>query len=258
VIDLEVNNYKRDGMPVSSHTPFARENKKRIEILKGLSGMQGGASSPGGIVNYVLKRPMMDNAKGHRQFLSGLFDWRLSKNTLLEAEFEYHKTSQPSVPGVSLLDTNNTGVGQTIPAVPSPRLNLNSQPWSLPFENRSLNTSIGIKQALDGQWLGGNWLWGAKLSQQTIRTHDRLAFPDGCGATYPGFCANGDFDVYDFRRLYIARASAPMARGPSTTRSPSPHRSRPLGSSHKPAALCTFLLVEALRPMRFPIGQPSS
>jgi iron complex outermembrane recepter protein len=242
----EVNNYKRDGMPVSSHTPFARENKERIEILKGLSGMQSGASSPGGIVNYVLKRPtatpqrevffglsergtallhgdfggrfgegqqfgyrvnaaleekrpLVDNAKGNRQFLSGFFDWRLNPNTLVEAEFEYHKTSQPSVPGFSLLDTLNTGVGQTIPAVPSPRLNLNSQPWSLPFENRSLNTSFGLKQALDSKWLGGTWLWGAKLAKQTIRTNDRIAFPDGCGATYPGYCANGDFDVYDFR-----------------------------------------------------------
>jgi iron complex outermembrane recepter protein len=251
----EVNNYKRDGMPVSSHTPFARENKERIEILKGLSGMQTGASSPGGIVNYVLKRPtamplremfmglsergtallhgdfggrfgdgqqfgyrvnaaleekrpMVDNAKGHRQFLSGFFDWRLSKDTLVEAEFEYHKTSQPSVPGYSLLDTLNTGIGQTLPAVPSPRLNLNSQAWSQPFENRSFNTSIGMKQALDGKWLGGNWMWGAKLSQQRIRTNDRIAFPDGCGATYPGYCANGDFDVYDFRSEEERRKSS--------------------------------------------------
>jgi iron complex outermembrane recepter protein len=251
----EVNNYKRDGMPVSSHTPFARENKERIEVLKGLSGMQSGASAPGGLVNYVLKRPtatplrevfiglsergttvlhgdfggrfgstqqfgyrinaaledkrpMVDNARGDRQFLSGFFDWRLSKDTLLEAEFEYAKSSQPSTPGYSLLDSNGVGFGQTLPALPSSRLNLNAQSWSLPFQSRDVNASLGLKQALDQRWFGGNWLWGAKISQQIIHTNDRIAFPDGCGATYPGYCANGDFDVYDFRSENERRKSS--------------------------------------------------
>lgn len=246
----ESTNYRRDGMPVSSHEPVALENKERIEILKGLSGMQAGVSSPGGLINYTLKRPtaaplrevflgvsergttllhgdfggrlgegqqfgyrinaaleekrpMVDNARGNRQFLSGFFDWRLNKNTLVEAEFEFNKSSQPSVPGYSLLDTGGVGYGTTLPAVPNPRLNLNAQSWSLPFESRSLTGSLGIKQALDSKWLGGNWSWGARLSQQNIRTNDRIAFPDGCSSAptyvYPGFCGNGDFDVYDFR-----------------------------------------------------------
>src|SRR5690606_10673461 len=33
------------------------ENKERIEILKGLSGLQAGVATPGGIINYVTKRP---------------------------------------------------------------------------------------------------------------------------------------------------------------------------------------------------------
>ena len=32
-------------------------NKERIEILKGTSGIQAGTSSPGGLVNYIVKRP---------------------------------------------------------------------------------------------------------------------------------------------------------------------------------------------------------
>ncbi len=50
-------NYRRDGMPISNHSPLALENKERIESLLGVSGMQSGVSAPGGLVNYVLKRP---------------------------------------------------------------------------------------------------------------------------------------------------------------------------------------------------------
>jgi len=53
----ELLNYQRDGMTVSSHVPVALENKESIEILKGTSGMLAGSSSPGGLVNYVLKKP---------------------------------------------------------------------------------------------------------------------------------------------------------------------------------------------------------
>lgn len=53
----EMLNYQRDGMVVSSHVPIALENKERVEILKGISGMLAGSSAPGGMINYVLKEP---------------------------------------------------------------------------------------------------------------------------------------------------------------------------------------------------------
>jgi iron complex outermembrane receptor protein len=33
------------------------DNKERIELFKGTSGIQAGTSAPGGLVNYVVKRP---------------------------------------------------------------------------------------------------------------------------------------------------------------------------------------------------------
>jgi len=42
-----VGNYRRDGMAVSSHAPTALENRERIELLRGLSGIQAGTSAPG-------------------------------------------------------------------------------------------------------------------------------------------------------------------------------------------------------------------
>jgi len=50
-------NYRRDGLPVSNHTPVALENLESIEIVKGVAGVLGGSGSPGGLVNYRLKRP---------------------------------------------------------------------------------------------------------------------------------------------------------------------------------------------------------
>jgi iron complex outermembrane receptor protein len=53
----EFLNYQRDGLNISSHVPIALEDKEAVEILKGVSGMLAGSSSPGGMVNYVLKQP---------------------------------------------------------------------------------------------------------------------------------------------------------------------------------------------------------
>ena len=50
-------NYRREGLPISAETTIPLDNKERIEILKGTSGIQAGTSAPGGLVNYVVKRP---------------------------------------------------------------------------------------------------------------------------------------------------------------------------------------------------------
>ena len=49
-------NYRRDGLPINAETAIALDNKERIELLKGTSGLQAGTSAPGGIVNLVSKR----------------------------------------------------------------------------------------------------------------------------------------------------------------------------------------------------------
>jgi iron complex outermembrane receptor protein len=45
-----------NGMSLTGEQNFAFENKDRVEILKGVSALQAGASSPGGIINFVTKR----------------------------------------------------------------------------------------------------------------------------------------------------------------------------------------------------------
>jgi len=56
VIDNRFN-YRRDGLPINAETRIALDNKDRVEILKGTSGLQAGTSAPGGLVNFVVKRP---------------------------------------------------------------------------------------------------------------------------------------------------------------------------------------------------------
>ena len=49
-------NYRREGLPISAETIISMDNKERIELLKGTSGIQSGTSAPGGLVNYLVKR----------------------------------------------------------------------------------------------------------------------------------------------------------------------------------------------------------
>ena len=232
-------NYRRDGLPINAETSIPLDNKARIEILKGTSGMQSGTSAPGGLVNFVVKRPldtplrsaglewrqpgtvtgaldisqrfgtdqafgvrlnaaaahldpMLRNAKGERQLAALAADWRVSSDTLIEAEAEWSHRSQPSQPGFSML-------GNTVPAPGDPRLSLNNQPWSLPVVFDATTASLRLQQKL-----GADWKFIAHAATQQLRTDDRLAFPFGCsdtdGTYYADrYCPNGTYDLYDYR-----------------------------------------------------------
>ncbi len=238
VIDNRFN-YRRDGLPINAETSIPLDNKSRVDVLKGLSGMQAGTSAPGGLVDITVKRPLdsplssafiewrergsvlgavdlsrrfgVDNAfglrlnaaaehidplvhdaKGHRNLLALAGDWRVAAGTLLEAEVETSRRSQPSVPGFSLL-------GDVLPPVPNARLNLNNQPWSVPVVFDATTASLRLTQQLDAQWR-----LVAQGAVQRLRTDDRVAFPFGCtasdGTYYPDrYCPDGTFDLYDFR-----------------------------------------------------------
>ncbi len=244
------NNYLRNGLPVSNLAPIAMENKERIEVLKGVAGLQSGVSAPGGLVNFVTKTPqpgafttatlggdsnggskvhldsntawgalgvrvnlaaedlhtVFDLADGKREFAGVALATALAPSTRLSADLEYHHKKQPSVPGLGLLDTNGDGFGETLPASNYSRLNLNNQSWSQPFEATSTHAQLAMDHQI-------NAFWYTRLGLSTQRTviHDRLAFPDGCSNAanyvYPGLCANGDVDVYDYRSENEERAT---------------------------------------------------
>jgi iron complex outermembrane receptor protein len=236
------NNFLRNGLAVSNYAPIALENKERVEVLKGVAGLQSGVSAPGGLVNFVTKVPLkesfttvnfgsdehggsklhldanaafgslgvrvnlaaeglashFDKANGSREFASLALAWPLAADTSVSADWEFHHKRQPSVPGQGLLDTNGDGVGDTLPRTINPRLNLNNQDWSLPFEATSNTVQLALNHSLNT-----NWSVRLGLGNQETRIDDRIAFPDGCSKAvtyvYPGLCANGDVDIYDYR-----------------------------------------------------------
>lgn len=65
VIDNRFN-YRRDGLPINAETSIPLDNKAQIEVLKGTSGLQAGTSAPGGLVNYVVKRPLAEPLRAPR------------------------------------------------------------------------------------------------------------------------------------------------------------------------------------------------
>ncbi len=229
-------NYRREGLPISAETSIPLDNKERIEILKGTSGIQAGTSAPGGLVNYVVKRPTQQDLRearleytsraslltaldlggrlgpdkafgyrlnlaterlrpttrsldGERQLLALAADWRVNKDTVLEAELEWSHKQQPSQAAFSLL-------GSRLPAAVDPRLNLNNQAWSKGSVFDALTGTLRFEQALNSEWR-----WSAQMGGQKLKTDDRLAYAFGCSAegNFDRYCSDGSFDFYDFR-----------------------------------------------------------
>jgi len=231
------SSYRKDGMAIPGETQIPLENKERLEVLKGLSGLQAGVSAPGGIVNYVTKRPtdtpvrtvvleerergtlygavdlggrFEDNrfgyrfnaaaerlrsyikgADGNRKFVSAAFDWKISPQALLQVDADYQKKSQVTAPGFQLL--NNL----TLPNIPADTM-LNNQPWSRPVETTSSNIGARFEYKFTPDWSAT-----VSANQHNFKRDDYTAFPYGCGAEglYPGFCGNGNYDVYDYVSL---------------------------------------------------------
>lgn len=228
------SSYRKDGMAISADAQIPLENKERLEVLKGLSGLQAGVSAPGGIVNYVTKRPTdtplrtvvlearergtlygavdvggrfederfgyrvnvagerlrsyVKGADGNRKFVSAAFDWRISPQALLQIDADYQRKSQLTAPGYQLLN------GTTLPVV-DPDTMLNDQPWSRPVETISSNVGARFEYKFSPDWSAT-----VSANQHHFRRDDYTAFPYGCGTQelYPGYCGNGDYDVYNY------------------------------------------------------------
>lgn len=237
------SSYRKDGFAIPGDASIPLENKERIEVLKGIAGFQAGFATPGGILNYVTKRPTaapvrsavlelsergtvygaadlggsssdqqfgyrinaaaerlrssIKGANGERRFVSGAFDWQLTPQALLQLDLDYQHKSQLSAPGFQL--TNGTDLPRGVSA----DLMLNDQPWARPVDTRDSNLGLRFAYRL-------NAAWRATLSanQHEFKRDDYTAFPYGCGAEnlYPGYCANGDYDVYDYQSAGEAKS----------------------------------------------------
>ena len=230
------NSYRKDGLVISGDASIPLENKERVEVLKGLAGVQVGVAVPGGVLNYVTKRPTADplrsvtlgasergtlyssldlggkfddprfgyrfnvaaeklrsyvkGADGERYLAAGAFDWQITPRALLQLDLDYHYKSQLTQPGFQLINGTDLPVGVNAGAM------LNDQPWSKPVTSRTGN--IGLRFAYQFE---NEWRLAMAANRHYFKRDDFAAFPYGCSTDglYPGYCANGDFDVYDYQ-----------------------------------------------------------
>lgn len=164
-----------------------------VKVATDLSDRFGATQAFGLRINAAHEHlsPEVRNTKGQRHLLALAGDWRMSPQTLIEAEVEQSRASQPTVPGFSML-------GNVLPDAKSvdPRINLNNQPWTLPVVFAGQVGTLRLTQELQN-----DWKWQTTYGFQRLKTQDRTAFPFGCDAegNYSSYCSNGSFDVYDYR-----------------------------------------------------------
>ena len=232
------SSYRKDAVAIPGDTQIPLENKERIEVLKGLAGLQAGVAAPGGVIDFIVKRPTnaplrtvtvetrergtlygavdlggrledtrfgyrvnvaaerlrsyIKGADGNRKFISGAFDWQISPQALLQLDADYQDKAQATAPGFQLLNNKTLPTGISADAM------LNLQPWTRPVETVTSNIGLRFQYAFNDDW-------HATLSanQHSFKRDDYTAFPYGCSGQdlYPGFCGNGDYDVYDYRSL---------------------------------------------------------
>jgi iron complex outermembrane recepter protein len=207
-------NFRRDGLPINAETSIPLDNKARIEILKGTSGMQAGTSAPGGLVNYVVKRPT------EAPLRSANIEWRQSGSVMgavdLSQRFGTDQAFGMRVNAAAAhldpllrsskgqrhllalaadwrigtdtlleaeIETSHRSqpsqpgfsmLGNSVPAPGDPRLSLNNQPWSLPVVFDATTASLRWQQKLSS-----DWRFTAHAATQQLRTDDRVAFPFG-------------------------------------------------------------------------------
>jgi iron complex outermembrane receptor protein len=246
VIDNRFN-FRRDGLPINAETSIPLENKARVDILKGTSGIQAGTSAPGGLVDLVVKRPL------DAPLRSAFVEWRQRGSVVgavdlsqrFGAEGAFGVRLNAGAEHIDPLVRNARGernvvalagdwrastrtfveaevenshrsqpsvpgfslLGDVVPKVPDAKLNLNNQPWSLPVVFDATTASLRVTQQL-----GDKWRLVVHGLVQRLRTDDRIAFPFGCGAeeNFQSYCSDGTFDLYDFRSENERRHSSTL------------------------------------------------
>ncbi|WP_263263174.1 TonB-dependent siderophore receptor [Pseudomonas sp. RIT-PI-S] len=208
------NSYKINGRTIAGEQNVALENKEQVEVLKGLAGLQSGVSDPGGVVNYVTKRPRdirsvtvtadQDSGRSLAVDVGGFFgaeqQFGLRANVAHEDIRSYvdHADGQRDFASLAfdwVIDPRATlqldveyqareqrsvpGYqllgGSELPHGVNPHDLLGYQSWSKPVRMDSLNTSGRYTYLLTDDWTAR-----LGLSHSQVVIDDYSAFPWGC------------------------------------------------------------------------------
>lgn len=243
------SSYLINGHTIRGEQNVALENKEQVEILKGISAIQSGMSTPGGVVNYVTKRPADIKTITVDANSEGGYTLATDVGGFLNDNFGYrinlaHESIHPNVDhangkrefGSVALDwkinqrskllfdieaqrQSQRSVpgyqlldGQEVPTnVDQDRL-LGYQSWSKPVVNNSVNASLKYQYAFNDQWNAS-----LSASQSRVVIDDYIVFPYGSyyssGNPLAVFDKDGNYDLYDYRSPDDTRITNQFAAG---------------------------------------------
>jgi len=208
------SSYLLNGNLLRGEQNVAFENKEQVEILKGISAIQSGMSTPAGVVNYVSKRPkdihsMTIDADSHGgNVIAADFGGFLGTEQLFGYRMNLaHEEIHPHVEhangkrlfGSLALDWNISDRsklefdiesqrqrqrsvpgyqlldGKTVPTGAAWDRLLGYQSWSQPVINQSLNSGLKYNYQINKDWSAN-----LSASQSRVVVDDYSAFPWGC------------------------------------------------------------------------------
>ncbi|MDO7435385.1 TonB-dependent siderophore receptor [Acinetobacter nosocomialis] len=243
------SSYLINGHTIRGEQNVALENKEQVEILKGISAIQSGMSTPGGVVNYVTKRPADVKNITVDANSEGGYTLATDVGGFLNDNFGYrinlaHESIHPNVDhangkrefGSVALDwkindrskllfdieaqhQSQRSVpgyqlldGQEVPTNVDQNRLLGYQSWSKPVVNNSLNASLKYQYAFNDQWNGN-----LSASQSRVVIDDYIVFPYGSyyssGNPLAVFDKDGNYDLYDYRSPDDTRITNQFAAG---------------------------------------------
>ena len=240
-------NYRREGLPISAETMIPMDNKERIELFKGTSGIQAGTSAPGGLANYVVKRPP-NSAEASVRSLTLSYGNGNNSGFALDVGGRYGENNavgyrvNAAYEDLNPYVRNAKGHRQLLALAMDWRINASTRlEWEIESSSRQqmgVNAASiagntlpsplygqnnfskqswsvpGVFNGLTGtmrlkQRLENGWLWTTQYGAQRLKTDDRLSYAYGCYAegNYDRFCSDKTFDLYDYRSENERRTS---------------------------------------------------
>ncbi|NCE88286.1 TonB-dependent siderophore receptor [Pseudomonas sp. Q1] len=229
------SSYKINGRTITGEQNVALENKQQVEVLKGLAGLQSGISEPGGVINYVTKRPedmrsvsVSSDDRGSGYVATDVGGWfgseqqfGLRANVAHEDLHSYVEHANGQRDFVSLafdwnispdavlqLDAEYQNKqqrsvpgyqllgGSEVPHDASPKKLLGHQTGGRQVGIDSLNLNGKFEYRFSDQWTGS-----VSAAHSKVVIDDYSAFAWGGDTTGLGnyFSAQGDYGIYDYR-----------------------------------------------------------
>lgn len=220
--------YRFNDLTIAGEQRLALENIQRVEILKGEAGLTAGIMAPGGIINYVAKRPTRvqeftvgTDSHGSRytaldvgRWLTPTFGLRFNaawedthsyvdhadgrRNVYaLAADWLIGDKAKLELDGSYQTSSQNSVSGyqllggDTLPGNPSRTVLLGYQPWQQPVAIRSTNLTARYSYRFNDTWQGS-----VALGHSRSVIDDNVAFAYGC--FYAAQCADGSVPGNDF------------------------------------------------------------